>query len=305
MSRLPPLKSLQAFRYAAEAKSFKRAAEQLYVTQAAISQQIKTLEQHLGLTLFNRLIREVELTREGQQLLPYVSQAFSALEEGISKVEDDPNPAQLNLCTLPSFASRWLMPRLGLFQEQYPEINLSLSPSLQLIDFTDSHTDIAIRYGKGEYPGLESRLLIEDKLLPVCHPSLLDLTLPISPQLEQLPLIVDDTHEHKNNEPLFHDSLSLNFSNPKLQVTDATMLIEALMSGQGLGVVRFSLVYELLQRGQLIAPLRLHHHSAYNYYLVAPEHHFKKKKVQLFESWLQQEIKDIERAWTKYSTASD
>lgn len=303
MTRLPSLKALQAFRHAAEMKSFKLAAEQLYVSQAAISQQIKTLEQQLEVTLFHRLTRDIELTREGQQLLPYVSKAFHNLEQGIDRLNDDPAPQQLTLSTLPSFASRWLVPRLGNFQSQEEDLSIHISPGIRLDSFDDSALDLAIRFGKGDYPGLSSRLLMRDYILPVCHPSLINPNRPAAEQLKQLPLLTDDAPDMKDLWPLFETALGLP-DTPKthrLQVTDSNILVEALLSGQGVAAARFSLVYELIERGQLTCPLPIYLPSSFDYYLVAPEHHFKRPKVQRFEHWLRQQTDEISRRWELFS----
>ncbi len=319
MSRLPSLKALQAFRHAAETKSFKLAAEQLFVSQAAISQQIKTLEQQLGVTLFHRRTREVKLTSEGQQLLPYISKAFTSLEQGVSHLNDDPNPQQLTLSTLPSLASRWLVPRLGNFQAKEESLNIHISPSIKLDNFDDNLLDLAIRFGEGNYPGLSSKLLMRDYMIPVCHPSLIHNRRPTEEQLEELPLL---THERRPTEaqlrklPLLMDDspdmtdlwplidtvlgLSKAGKGPRLQVSDSNILVEALLSGQGLAAARFSLVYELLERKQLICPAPIYLPTHFSYYLVAPPHHFNRPKVQRFEHWLRQQTGEISQSWEQF-----
>ncbi len=202
-NRLPPLKSLYAFRYAATYLSFKEAAEQLNVTQAAISQQIKTLEQAVGVELFERHTRQVTLTSEGHYLFEYTVKAFDLLEVGVKGITEDQNPNTLVISTLPSFASRWLVSRLGHFQEQEKEINIQLNPSIILSSFTDRHLDLAIRFGRGQYEGLQSQLLFKDFLLPVCHPSLIDMNQPIKPQLLQLPVITDTGTDMELVWPIF------------------------------------------------------------------------------------------------------
>lgn len=302
MNRLPPLKSLQAFRHAAELGSFKAAAEQLHVTQAAISQQIKTLEAHLGLQLFRRGIREVELTSEGQQLLPFVSRGFGALEQGVEQLVDDPHPQRLTLSTVPSFASRWLVPRLGHFQNQAPDMNIRMTPGLKLETFDDGELDLTIRYGQGHYPGLQAELLFRDYLIPVCHPSLINPAEPVKPQLAGLPLLVDAGPDVAKVWPEFEALAGIRAeqSNTRLAATDSNMLVDALLAAQGLSVLRYSVVYELIDRGQLICPLFMTLPTDYHYYLVAPEHHFKRAKVKQFTQWIRQEIKEIEHSWQQF-----
>jgi LysR family glycine cleavage system transcriptional activator len=302
MIRLPPLKALLAFRHAAEALSFKLAAERLHVTQAAISQQIKTLEQHLGLSLFRRLTREVELTPEGQQLLPFVSQAFATLEQGVAGLGQDLQPNRLTLSVLPSFASRWLVPRLGAFQALYPDVTIHLTPNLALASFEATDLDLAVRFGRGKYPGLSARLLQHEYLLPVCHPSLIDSERSIAEQLVLLPLLADDAPDMEGVWSQFEQAmgLSLPLESTRLYVSDATMLVEALLSGQGFAMLRFSLAYELLQRGQLICPVPIYLKSDFDYYLVAPEAYFQRPKVRQFESWIRQEVEVIETSWQRF-----
>ena len=298
-----PLSALKFFRSAAQSLSFKIAAEQLFVTQAAVSQQIKKLEQSLNVSLFERLNREVVLTEEGKKLLPYVQKGFDAFEEGFASLGDDPNPDLLTITTLPSFASRWLMPKLVNFQEKNPGISIRISPSLQLESFSGSHLDLAIRYGRGNYPGCQSHLLHHDYLLPVCHPKLIDASLPISEQLQNIPLLTDEGVDVEQAwRPFMKKAgLPLTTKPSKLHVGDSTMLIEPLLGRQGMSLLRFSLIYELLERGQLICPLPFYFQSGYSYYLVAPENHFKYNKIQNFHTWLVEEMSDIDKHWQAFS----
>lgn len=304
MNRLPPLKALLAFRYAAQAQSFKVAAERLYVTQAAISQQIKTLEQSLGVSLFRRLTREVVLTPQGRQLLPFVSKGFAALEQGVAGLAQDPNPNRLTLSVLPSFAGRWLVPRLGSFQQAQPDLNIHLTPNLKLASFDDPDLDLAIRFGRGQYPDLTAKLLQREYLLPVCHPSLINRSQPVAPQLTRLPLLADDAPDMEDVWPQFEQQLgvSLRKDSTRLFMADASMLVEALLSGQGFAMLRFSLAYELLQRGQLVCPVPVALKSVFDYYLVAPESYFERSKVRRFESWLRQQVEVIETSWQQFRT---
>ena len=302
MLRMPSLKSLHAFRCAAEAMSFKDAAERLHVTPTAISQQIKTLESELGLLLFKRKIREVELTPEGRQLLAFVSQGFKIIEDGVAILLDDPNPNRLVLSALPSFSSRFLIPRLGRFHEVEKDINLHLLPSMSQERFEGSDVELAIRFGTGDYPNLKSSLLLEDYVLPVCHTSLVNESKPIIDQLKEMPILFDDSPDMKRAWQLFQDKTGLicDFERSPFKVSDATMLIEALVGGQGFSLVRYSLVYDLLAKGHLISPMPVYMESLYKFYLVAPDHYFKRAKVRRFEVWLRQEVSEIEQCWAVF-----
>ncbi len=302
MKRLPPLKSIQAFRYAAEALSFKAAAERLHVTPTAVSQQIKILEQNLGVALFKRKTREVELTPEARQLLPYISKAFALMEEGVSGVVEDPNPTRLTITVLPSFSSRFLIPRLGGFQEAQSDINVHLLSSLGLSKFENNDLDLAIRFGEGSYPGVVSKHVLDDYVLPICHPSLIDPDKPIKAQLEKLPVLRDDVNYIEPHWRTFQDQTGIKcqHDDSRLQFSDATMLVESVLASRGLALLRYSLAYDLIEQGSLICPIPVYMKSQFSYYLVAPELNFERYKVQKFERWLRQEVRDIAESWSKF-----
>ncbi|MBY4675790.1 LysR substrate-binding domain-containing protein [Marinobacterium arenosum] len=301
-TRLPPLNALRVFRSAAELGSFKAAAEQLHVTQAAISQQIRTLEEHLGEPLFVRLNREIRLTCSGEQLLPYVQRGFEAFEAGVNSLQSDPEPNQLTVSTLPSFASRWLVPKLGRFNELAPELSVRVMPGNTLERFATPEVDLAIRFGQGNYSGLHSERLMDDYLVPLCSPHLLDGSQEVNEQLSALPLLIDDSEDL---EPILRSfdgrlpGLSGQRSR-RLLVSDATLLTEAVLSGQGLALLRFSLVYGLIERGLLICPLAGYLPTPFSYYLVAPPSYMKRPKVQQFRRWLQAECRQVEKAWQAF-----
>ena len=173
-TRLPPLNALRTFEAAARHLSFTKAAEELFVTQAAVSHQIRALEEHLGAPLFRRMNRALMLTDQGQVLLPAVRDAFDRLRAGVRRVEDLSSGGALTISTTPSFAASWLAGRLVRFQVLHPEIELQLGATSRPVDFAREGIDCGIRYGAGDWPGLVSQRLFETALLPVCSPSLLD-----------------------------------------------------------------------------------------------------------------------------------
>lgn len=303
MNKHISLTALKFFKHAAQSLSFKIAAEQLFVSQAAVSQQIKNLEQSLNVKLFERLNREVVLTEHGKQLLPFVTKGFEAFEEGFKSLGDDPNPDLLTITTLPSFASRWLMPKLIDFQEKHQGISIRISPSLKIESFSESKHDLAIRYGLGNYPGYESHLLHHDYLLPVCHPKLFDPQQDMAAQLANIPLLTDDGVDIEQAWLPFIEKtgIAINTRPSKLHVGDSTMLIEPLLCKQGMSLLRFSLVHELLKQRQLICPFPFYFQSGYSYYLVAPENHFKYPKIQSFHRWIKEEMQDIDDQWQHFS----
>ncbi|MDX1514041.1 MAG: transcriptional regulator GcvA, partial [Gammaproteobacteria bacterium] len=194
--KLPPLNALRAFEAAARHLSFTRAAEELHVTQAAVSHQVKSLEEYLGIKLFRRFNRSLLLTDEGQAYLPTMTKAFDLMSDATSRLVKKDPAGPLTVSVLPSFAARWLVPRLGRFRRAHPEIDLRIDPATQLVDFGRGDVDVGIRYGRGEYPGLRSDRLMEEDIFPVCSPALLDGEHPLKDpeDLAHHTLLHDDGH---------------------------------------------------------------------------------------------------------------
>jgi len=298
-----PLNALRVFRAAAEAGSFKAAASQLFVTQAAVSQQIRSLEEYLQQPLFQRRNREVVLNDAGTQLLRYVQQGLDILEQGVQSLNEDNAPNTLRISALSSFASRWLVPRLGSFQQQNPDISVQLSPSEQLVTFADGQTDLALRFGRGDYPGLSATLLGEDFLLPLCNPALLQADIDPRQQMQQLPLLYDYAPELPGLYHKFLQALGLDPAqcpDTPLTLSNSGILVDAVLAGQGYGLLRFSLAQQLLESGLLCCPLPCYIESPLRYYLVAPETHMNRPKVQRFHAWLQGEMNQTRQAWQQF-----
>ena len=295
MQKLPPLRALQAFRYAARELSFKSAAEMLSISQAAVSTHIRGLEDFLGLKLFVRMTREVELTHEGRVLSGYVETGFQELERGVALFRPDSDPARLTVATVPSFASRWLVPRIESFQRAYPEIRLSLQPNLQLASFQGDGVDLAIRFGKGDYPGLESRLLLEETLMPVCHGMLVDNKPVTRESLARLPWLIDESADLESSWTDFQEKLGTQIPDSSiiLRVNEGATLVEAVLAGRGIALMRYSLVADLLKTGLLRCPMEISVPAEYQYYLVAPEAKFRTDKVRAFVSWIIGEVSSL------------
>jgi len=172
--RLPSLNALRAFWAAARHRSFAAAAEELHVTASAVSLQIRQLEDELDFKLFERTPKGLVLTPQGTRLLPGINQAFEHLKGTIASLDEpEPGKASLSISVAPSFATKWLLPRLGGFLERHPGIEVDVKASIALADFARDDVDLAIRYGGGTYPGLSVELLLEDRMFPVCSPELL------------------------------------------------------------------------------------------------------------------------------------
>ncbi len=288
MQALPPLRGLQVFRYAARDLSFKAAAEALNISNAAVSSHIRGLEEFLGFKLFHRLTREVKLTAEGSRLSGFVEAGFQELERGMAMFAPNSDPTNLKVSTLPSFANRWLMPKIRNFQERYPDVKLSIMPSFSLVDFQGDGVDLAIRYGKGDYPGLETRFLMEESLVIVCHQSLIGDRKIEKADLATLPWLIDDSIDMQGAWLELQKALGIDIPDTavKLSVTEASAQVEAVLAGRGISLVRHSLVADMLESGLLIRPLGFSMPAEFHYYLVAPEAKFRTEKVRAFVSWI-------------------
>ena len=288
MNQLPPLNALRYFLAAAKSLSFKSAAQQMFVTQSAISQHIKTLEDFLECQLFVRGYRSVSLTQAGQDLLPDIATGFEYLTKGVANVRGDTRPKVLNITVNESLSTRWLVPRLYLFQQRYPDISVRIEPSNKLLAFAQNDLDLAVRFGKGDHPQLESRKLADDTLYLVCHPRLAKHTL--TPEsLSALPALKENSRDILPAWEQFYAQHKLlpSIGHNALQVEDSTItIVEAALAGQSVAMLRHSLIYEQLARGQLVRLFDFSYPCEYAYYLVAPHQHFAREKVQLFSKWL-------------------
>src|SRR3954471_7049645 len=192
--RLPPLNAIRAFEAAARHLSFTRAAEELNVTQAAISHQLKGLEDVLGLPLFRRMNRSLMLTEAGQSYLPPLRDALDQIADATAKLKASDSGGTLDISTLASFAAKWLVPRLPRFQERHPQIDVRLSTSSHMVDFTQQEVDVAIRFGRGGWPGVRAERLLTEDVFPVCAPCLLagGKSLKTPEDLANFPLLHED-----------------------------------------------------------------------------------------------------------------
>lgn len=285
--RLPPLGALRAFEAAARHLSFTRAAEELHVTQAAVSHRIKSLEEALGLRLFRRRGRQVFLTEAGQGYLAEVSQAFDLLSAATGRLIARESSGPLAVSCLASFAASWLVPRLGRFRAQHPDIDVMISASDQLVDFSRDEVDLAVRHGSGNWPGLQVTMLLTEDLFPVCSPKLLDGPLPLNSP--------DDLRHHT----LLRDDMLVNWkawlSAAGVKGVDpdrgpffnmSHLVLDAAIDGQGVALARSALVAHHLQAGRLVRPFEVQLPGDTAYYIVHPPTSADIPKVRAFADWL-------------------
>ena len=285
--RLPPMNTLRAFEAAARHLSFTQAAGELHVTQAAVSHQIRTLEDALGVRLFRRLNRAIRLTEEGQEFVSEVRKALSHLSAAVEKLASPGAGGPLTVSVLPSFASKWLVPRLGRFRELHPEIDVRISPSIQLTDFQRDDVDLVVRYGKGQYEGLHSVRLMTEDIFPVCSPSLLSGAKALRrPQdLRHHTLLHDDGHVDWAMWLLVAGVTDISPTHGPY-FTDSAMVIQAAAEGQGVALARGALAADDLAAGRLVKPFDIAIPTEYAYYILSPKATSHHPKIAAFREWL-------------------
>ncbi|CAM3760038.1 transcriptional regulator GcvA [Bordetella tumulicola] len=286
MRRLPPLGALRAFEAAARHLSFTRAAAELCVTQAAISHQIRQLEDWLGTKLFERRGHALTLTAKGQAYLPELAEALdriSAATLRLMKHDDRP----LRITVLPSFASRWLVPRLESFRARHPKIDVRLDSSADLWDFATERFDLGIRSGLGKWTGLKVDLIAREALSPVCSPTLANGARPIRApaDLGHARLLYDTPHDAWQR--WFNlAGMDAPEMNAGVSFTDASLALQAAMDGQGVALGRLTLAANDLQCGRLVQPFNVVLPNDYSYWLVYPSTALHRPGVAAFRKWL-------------------
>lgn len=292
MRPLPPLNALRAFEAAARHLSFRRAAEELHVTPAAISHQIKGLEEFLGINLFRRLPRAVILTEEAQMVLPLVTEAFERLSDAVSLLSDAETSGTLTVSVAPTFAERWLVRRLAQFSEHYPDIDVRVDATNQVRDFERDDIDIAVRHGPGDYPGLRVERLFGHHMIPVCHPRLLDGPYPLrkpSDLQHHTLLHVDWGHlALRADWPMWLASMGVkNVDTTRGMVfTVESMAIAAAVQGDGVALAAVYAVEREMNDGLLVAPFPQSMCSNLGFWLVEPARRATRPKVEAFRRWI-------------------
>jgi LysR family glycine cleavage system transcriptional activator len=292
---LPPLSTLRGFEAAARHLSFTKAAQELNVTQAAVSHQIKALEDWLGVKLFKRLNRALRLTDAGHSYLPPVRQALQQIAAATEAVRRDLGQGPLRVSVLPSFGARWLLPRLPRFRARHPDIDVLIQASNELVDFQRGDMDLGIRFGFGRYPGLRADRLLGDELFPVCSPALAAGPVPLNEpaDLSRHTLIHDDS---PGNAAFPNWALWLQAAGfegleiaRSLVFTDSSMALQAALEGQGVALSRLSLAGTDLAAGRLVEPFKFRLKAEAAYYVVTPERIADRPKIRQFRDWLFEE----------------
>ncbi|MEB8431101.1 transcriptional regulator GcvA [Cocleimonas sp. KMM 6892] len=305
MRRLPPLNSIRAFEATARHLSFSKAAEELNVTPGAVSQQVKVLEDYLNIKLFKRRNRLILLTDEAQICLPLLTQGLDNMAHAIDLIRKQNDDKPLTITASPTFTSRWLMPRLSSFQHEFPDIDVRIDASNDLADLINDDIDVGIRFGTGEYPGLEADYLFSQSVIAVCNPELLK-------RKDKLKTPEDLKHHtllHAHGDYFFIDNTHVDWEmwfatvgakgidgRHGLHFSQHNLLVEAAIRGQGVALVGDVVVNDELKTGQLVKlfedtdiPLK------FSYYLIYPNVKSNLPRVKIFRQWLLDEVKKVRR----------
>jgi LysR family glycine cleavage system transcriptional activator len=300
---IPPLRAIKAFEASARHLSFTKAAAELHVTQAAISHQIKNLEELTGVQLFQRFNRSLKLTFEGRLYLISIRNALENIEKATRQLKNRDTSGTLNISVLPSFATKWLSKRIWRFQQQHKELDVRISAFEWLTDFKKDDCDIAIRYSSDpNYPGLNAELLLEEEVFPVCSKQLFDsykgkLTPEklLSANLCHEDFTTEDWHD-------WFDAVDIQ-AKPKLRGTrfsHMVTMLEAVENHQGFALGRTPLVQDDINRGLLVAPFKQKINGKMSYYLVYPSNTESDSKLQIIRQWLFAEAEQFKANTPKF-----
>jgi LysR family glycine cleavage system transcriptional activator len=296
----PPLADLYAFEAAARHLSFTCAAAELGVTQGAVSQRIRKLEERLGRQLFKRLTRALMLTADGKMLAATIGDSLSRIDEGIAALDQQGAAARratLTVSVAPSFASKWLLPRLARFRERCADVEIRIEADVRHAEFGDDGVDLAIRFGRGVYPGLSSVLLMRDVVFPVCSPLLLNRGPPLrqTKDLLQHVLLHDAQAEHDGSGEDWRDwfkSAALpvhRLDGPRF--SPGQLAVQAAAAGLGVALGRASLVQDDVAEDRLVRPFRHALPTNFSYYLVQRPRPMAGRHLAAFIDWLREEVK--------------
>ncbi|TQI81935.1 LysR family glycine cleavage system transcriptional activator [Serratia fonticola] len=285
--RLPPLNALRVFDAAARHLSFTKAAEELFVTQAAVSHQIKSLEDFLGLKLFRRRNRSLLLTEEGQSYYLDIKEIFTSINEATRKLQARSAKGALTVSLPPSFAIQWLVPRLSGFNSAYPGIDVRIQAVDREEDKLADDVDVAIFYGRGNWPGVRTERLYAEYLLPVCSPSLLagDHALKAPDDLAYHTLLHDTS---RRDWLAYTRQLGLQHINVQQGpiFSHSAMVVQAAVHGQGVALVNNVMAQTEIEAGRLVCPFNDVLVSKNAFYLVCHDSQAELGKIAAFRQWI-------------------
>lgn len=292
---LPGLNLMRTFEVAGRLSSFTKAAGELHVTPAAVSYQMRALEDQLGMKLFKRTSRVVRLTPAGEILLAGVGEALDGIGRALSRIGSMDGRPQLNVTTSPSFAAKWLVPRLHDFLQRYPDADVRMNVSEGVIDLSRGEADLAVRFGNGNYPGLQVDRLFEETIFPVCSPKLLQGKHPLrQPRgLKHHTLIHVEWRAQGATWPdwrMWLLAAGIRDLDPMrgLRFTQTSLALQAAIDGQGVALTESTLVADDLASGRLVRPftLTIKGPAQFAYYALTTAAGAERPLVRAFRQWL-------------------
>ncbi|MBO0906357.1 transcriptional regulator GcvA [Jiella sonneratiae] len=299
---LPPLAAIRAFEAAARHLSFTRAGEELGMTQAAVSYQIKLLEERLGAPLFLRRTRAVELTPAGRRLAPAASDALDRLADAFAAARSDAG-GLLSISVLPTFAAHFLAPRIGRFQIRHPAIAVRTRATRDLADFQRDEVDVAIRSGLGDWPGLEVHPLFPVDFTPMLSPKLAGTKGPLETPADLLRLILIDPGDRW--WPLWFDAMGVEgfepTAHPDTRMGDQHLEARAAIGGHGVAILTPAFYREEIAAGMLVQPFPAAAEEGQFYFLVYPSARRNVPKIRAFRDWLLEEVRSDEAEFAPVS----
>ena len=288
--RFPPLSALRPFEAAARLESFSRAAEELSLTHGAVSHQVRALEEHVGSPLFARHGKRVALTPAGRAFAEKIRAALDEIAQAADQLRSRRDD-RLTVSVLPSFASRWLMPRLIRFMDAHPKVEVNVIASTALANFRDDEIDVAIRFGVGPYPPHECEMFLEDEYFPVASPALDRRKLKGPRDLLAMRIIREDRDYWKQ----WFDAVGIPIEEARTArgplFNDSTYALQAAARGEGIALARRSIVREDLERGTLQRLFDVTVPSRERYWFVSPKETADTPKVKAFREWVKDELK--------------
>lgn len=291
MRRLPSLNALRAFEAGARHLSFTRAAEELSVTQTAISHQVRQLEGDLGVKLFERRPRELALTPAGSNLYPVLAEAFDRVTEAVTRIRSQPESRPLSVSLTPTFGSRWLAQRLGRFWREHPDVDLRLHHSVQLADLLREDVDLAVRWGRGGWPGLVAERLMRAQATPLCSPALSKGPKPLrSPSDLRHHTLIHQKDYQEWTEWLAAAGVDDVNGQRGPVIDDANAIIQSAMEGHGVMIAVPEVLSDELSSGKLVAPFETRPDPAFAYYVVYPSGGLNRPEARAFRDFLMSEV---------------
>ena len=285
--RLPALNALKAFEAAARHESFTRAAEELFVTQGAVSHQVKALEAELGLKLFSRERQRLVITAAGREYLTVIRDALDRIAMGTERLMQRQSSGALTISTSPDFAAKWLVYRLGRFAEAHPDIALRVSADMHHVDFAREDVDLAVRHGDGNWPGMRVDRLAAEQLFPVCSPKLLGgrTRLRTPADIAKFPILHLGAYKDWARWLEAAGVTGVDLAQG-LVLNRASMLIDAAVDGQGIVLARTTLSAWDILNGRLVRPFATSLRLANNYWIVCPQATAQLQKITKARDWM-------------------